>query len=94
MIAHRLSTIRRADTILVLEQGRIVERGSHAELMHAGGRYREMCARQQGLEADLFLAPGEGDPVPEGRPAVTPPPRAGLELGELIGLRKPASGKS
>jgi ABC-type multidrug transport system fused ATPase/permease subunit len=94
VIAHRLSTIRRADTILVLEHGRIVERGSHAELLRAGGRYREMCARQQGLSADLFLAPGEGDPVPEPRPAVTPPPRAGLELGELIGLRKPASGKS
>ncbi|MFN8094635.1 MAG: ATP-binding cassette domain-containing protein, partial [Vicinamibacteria bacterium] len=60
VIAHRLSTIRRADQILVLEHGRIVERGTHAELHAARGRYREMYDRQHGLEEDLFLAPGEG----------------------------------
>jgi subfamily B ATP-binding cassette protein MsbA len=61
VIAHRLSTIRRADQILVLENGRIVERGTHGALHAARGRYREMYDRQHGLEQDLFLAPGEGD---------------------------------
>jgi subfamily B ATP-binding cassette protein MsbA len=60
VIAHRLSTIRRADQILVLDGGRIVERGTHAQLFAAGGRYREMHDRQHGLLEDLFLAPGEG----------------------------------
>ena len=60
VIAHRLSTIRRADQILVMEKGRIVEEGSHATLYRAGGRYREMYDRQHGLAANLFLAPGEG----------------------------------
>lgn len=45
MIAHRLSTIRHADTILVLDQGRILEQGSHAQLLHRGGRYARMHAQ-------------------------------------------------
>jgi subfamily B ATP-binding cassette protein MsbA len=64
VIAHRLSTIRRADQILVVERGRIVERGNHAELFALGGRYYDLYTRQHGLEANLFLAPGEGDVVP------------------------------
>jgi ABC-type multidrug transport system fused ATPase/permease subunit len=64
VIAHRLSTIRRAEQILVVEQGRIVERGNHAELFALGGRYYDLYTRQHGLEANLFLAPGEGDIVP------------------------------
>jgi subfamily B ATP-binding cassette protein MsbA len=64
VIAHRLSTIRRADQILVVEQGRIVERGNHAELYALGGRYYDLYTRQHGLEENLFLAPGEGDEVP------------------------------
>ena len=64
VIAHRLSTIRRAEQILVVEQGRIVERGNHAELFALGGRYYDLYTRQHGLEANLFLAPGEGDVVP------------------------------
>jgi ABC-type multidrug transport system fused ATPase/permease subunit len=64
VIAHRLSTIRRADQILVVEQGRIVERGSHSELFALGGRYYDLYTRQHGLEENLFLAPGEGDEVP------------------------------
>ena len=64
VIAHRLSTIRRADQILVVEQGRIVERGTHDELYSFNGRYRDLYDRQHGLEANLFLAPGEGDVVP------------------------------
>jgi len=63
VIAHRLSTIRRADQILVVEGGRIVERGNHAELFAMGGRYYDLYTRQHGLEANLFLAPGEGDVV-------------------------------
>jgi subfamily B ATP-binding cassette protein MsbA len=65
VIAHRLSTIRRADQILVVEGGLIVERGNHAELFAMGGRYYDLYTRQHGLEANLFLAPGEGDIVPE-----------------------------
>jgi ABC-type multidrug transport system fused ATPase/permease subunit len=64
VIAHRLSTIRRADQILVVEEGRIVERGNHHELFALGGRYYDLYTRQHGLEANLFLAPGEGDVVP------------------------------
>ena len=64
VIAHRLSTIRRADQILVVEQGRIVERGNHAQLFAMGGRYFDLYTRQHGLEENLFLAPGEGDEVP------------------------------
>ncbi len=61
VIAHRLSTIRRADQILVMEDGVLVERGTHAELYAARGRYFDLYTRQHGLEANLFLAPGEGD---------------------------------
>ena len=61
VIAHRLSTIRRADQILVVEEGRIIERGTHEELYAAGGRYFDLYTRQHGLETNLFLAPGEGD---------------------------------
>ena len=61
VIAHRLSTIRRADQILVIDEGRIVERGRHDELLAQGGLYHELYMRQHGLEQNLFLAPGEGD---------------------------------
>jgi len=63
VIAHRLSTIRRADQILVIEGGRILERGTHASLYTLRGRYFDLYTRQHGLEANLFLAPGEGDLV-------------------------------
>jgi ATP-binding cassette subfamily B protein len=46
VIAHRLSTIRRADLILLMEDGRIIERGTHDELMNAGGEYYSMVLRQ------------------------------------------------
>jgi subfamily B ATP-binding cassette protein MsbA len=61
VIAHRLSTIRRADQIMVMEQGHIVERGTHAQLYAARGRYYDLYTRQHGVEENLFLAPGEGD---------------------------------
>ena len=60
VIAHRLSTIRRADQILVIEAGRIIERGTHESLYAAGGRYYDLYTKQHGVEANLFLAPGEG----------------------------------
>jgi subfamily B ATP-binding cassette protein MsbA len=63
VIAHRLSTIRRADQIMVMEQGQIVERGTHAQLYAAHGRYYDLYTRQHGVEENLFLAPGEGDSV-------------------------------
>ena len=63
VIAHRLSTIRRANQIMVMEQGRIVERGTHAQLYAARGRYYDLYTRQHGVEENLFLAPGEGDAV-------------------------------
>src|SRR5207237_8734636 len=65
VIAHRLSTIRRADQILVVEGGRIVERGTHETLYALGGRYFELYNKQHGLESNLSLAPGEGDKVEE-----------------------------
>jgi len=65
VIAHRLSTIRRADQILVVEGGRIMERGTHESLYALQGRYYDLYTRQHGVDSNLFLAPGEGDSVPE-----------------------------
>ena len=65
VIAHRLSTIRRADQILFVEKGEITERGTHETLYNGKGRYRELYDKQHGLEANLFLAEGEGDSIPE-----------------------------
>ena len=57
VIAHRLSTIRRADLILLMEDGRIVERGTHETLMSSGGLYAEMVLRQMASHGH------EGEPV-------------------------------
>ncbi|HTB17117.1 MAG TPA: ABC transporter ATP-binding protein, partial [Bryobacteraceae bacterium] len=65
VIAHRLSTIRRADQILVVEAGRIAERGTHEELYASRGRYYDLYTKQHGIEANLFLAPGEGEEKPD-----------------------------
>jgi len=65
VIAHRLSTIRRADQILVVEGGEIVERGNHDALYAARGRYHDLYTRQHGHQMNLFLAPGEGDAIEE-----------------------------
>jgi ABC-type multidrug transport system fused ATPase/permease subunit len=59
VIAHRLSTIRKADQILVLEHGEIVERGNHAQLLVAGGRYRTLHDKQYAWEANVYVNPGE-----------------------------------
>jgi ABC-type multidrug transport system fused ATPase/permease subunit len=65
VIAHRLSTIRRAEQILVVQDGRILERGTHESLYAAQGRYFELYNKQYVVETNLFLAPGEGDKLDE-----------------------------
>jgi ABC-type multidrug transport system fused ATPase/permease subunit len=65
VIAHRLSTIRRAEQILVIEAGRIIERGTHESLYAQGGRYFDLYTKQHAVETNLFLAPGEGDALSE-----------------------------
>jgi len=65
VIAHRLSTIRRAEQILVVEAGRIIERGTHESLYAQGGRYFDLYTKQHAVETNLFLAPGEGDSLAE-----------------------------
>ena len=79
VIAHRLSTIQSADQILVMEGGEIVERGTHAELLARGGRYRQLYDKQYRFEKDRFINPGEDfTPEPEQvavPTAVAPPQR-------------------
>jgi subfamily B ATP-binding cassette protein MsbA len=88
-IAHRLSTIRSADQILVLEAGRIVERGTHTELLVCQGRYFELYTRQSGFEANRFINPGEHEPriepeVTKDRHADQPAFEAARTLGKLL----------
>jgi ABC-type multidrug transport system fused ATPase/permease subunit len=59
VIAHRLSTIRSADQILVIEEGAIVERGSHEVLIAHNGRYKQLYDKQYNFERDRFINPGE-----------------------------------
>ena len=59
VIAHRLSTIRSADQILVVEEGEVVEHGTHSELIARDGRYKQLHDRQYRLESDRFINPGE-----------------------------------
>ena len=82
VIAHRLSTIRRADQILVIENGDVVERGNHRELFALHSRYWDMYTRQHALDENLFLAPGEGDSIPESA-AASPGPRTAARGGLL-----------
>ncbi|HSG09309.1 MAG TPA: ABC transporter ATP-binding protein [Longimicrobiales bacterium] len=67
VIAHRLSTIRSADQILVLDEGKIVERGTHPDLMKLGGLYKRLYEKQHGLMEDLYINPGEEPPSETGR---------------------------
>ena len=78
VIAHRLSTIRSADQILVIEAGEIVESGSHAELLAANGRYRQLYDKQYKFETDRFINPGEDFTPEPDKPA--PLPRVGTAL--------------
>jgi subfamily B ATP-binding cassette protein MsbA len=97
VIAHRLSTIRSADQILVLEQGQIVERGTHAQLLQHGGRYFDLYTRQAGLEANRFVNPGEKEPeaevTPAGKVGERPPSGIGEVARDLLGFsqRSPRS---
>lgn len=70
VVAHRLSTIRRADQILYVEEGRIVERGTHDVLLSARGKYHALYSRQHDLESNLVLAAGEGSGADEEEPGV------------------------
>jgi ABC-type multidrug transport system fused ATPase/permease subunit len=58
VIAHRLSTVRAADQILVVEEGRVVERGTHTALLAAGGRYEELYRTQFSEAAPRAATPG------------------------------------
>ncbi len=88
VIAHRLSTIRRADQILVVEGGRIVERGRHESLYALNGRYYDLYTRQHGVQTNLFLSPGEGQEqaAPDGAAAVAAAPAAGNPLSNAVRL--------
>ncbi|MFQ6045181.1 MAG: ABC transporter ATP-binding protein [Gemmatimonadales bacterium] len=82
VIAHRLSTIMSADQILVLEDGEIVERGTHDELLASFGRYRELYDKQHRVEEDVFVNPGEelgAVPEPEAEPEA-PEAAPGIEI--------------
>ncbi len=81
VIAHRLSTIRRADAILVVEGGRIVESGRHEALLARGGRYADLYTRQYGLESNLFLNPGEAVAVEDD--TASPVSAADSRIGSL-----------
>lgn len=69
VIAHRLSTIRQADTILVVEAGRIVERGTHVSLYDLRGRYYELYSKQHGVESNFLLETGVDESMVEKQPA-------------------------
>jgi subfamily B ATP-binding cassette protein MsbA len=79
VIAHRLSTIRSADQILVIEEGQVVERGNHAELLALNGRYRQLYDKQYKFEMDRFINPGE-DFTPEPEKPKIPVSRVGSAI--------------
>ena len=69
VIAHRLSTVTDADEIIVLSEGRIVERGGHAALLAMNGLYKQMWDRQSKGFADGEAPSGDVVPLPQTRPA-------------------------
>ncbi len=86
VIAHRLSTIRRADQILVMEHGKIVERGTHEQLFTLRGRYYDLYIQQHGVETNLFLAPGEGDKIPSAESNAKKPSDGDPNLSDALDL--------
>jgi len=89
VIAHRLSTIRRADQILVVEAGKIIERGNHQTLYALNGRYYDLYTKQHAVEANLFLAPGEStleSDDPAGREGSAGNGRGSRDLPDAIRL--------
>ena len=79
VIAHRLSTIRSADNILVVEEGKIVESGTHEELLVLDGRYKQLYDKQYKIEKNLFINPGE-DFTPDTPKVDTKPPRGSTNI--------------
>ncbi|ORY03739.1 hypothetical protein BCR34DRAFT_605114 [Clohesyomyces aquaticus] len=103
VIAHRLSTIVEADIILVVDQGQIIERGTHAELLEKGGKYAELWGKQtagnhSAVPSKAPSTAGEDDAKPELLIDITPPAAeeqgegataSGRSEGEGVGRRKP-----
>jgi subfamily B ATP-binding cassette protein MsbA len=93
VIAHRLSTIRNATQILVLEEGRIIERGTHAQLISLRGRYFDLYTKQAGFEANRFINPGEQEAQPAveavaGKDDKKRPEGLAEVARDLLGLRR------
>ncbi|MGA2096030.1 MAG: ABC transporter ATP-binding protein [Candidatus Acidiferrum sp.] len=86
VIAHRLSTIRRAEQILVVEGGKVIERGNHTSLYAASGRYYDLYTKQHEVESNLFLAPGEGDSKDANEDGAPSAGRGGAALPNAIRL--------
>jgi len=86
VIAHRLSTVRQADQILVVEAGKIVERGTHPELYASRGRYYDLYTRQHGLESNLLADGGDDEKAQEEQTTMA---RAGQEINALGLMRSP-----
>ncbi len=90
VIAHRLSTIRRAEQILVVQDGKILERGTHESLYAAQGRYFELYTKQHAVETNLFLAPGEGDTRDTGKSEDAAGQAGGGAVDAMRLMRNPA----